>query len=61
MREAMWDEHYAIDITAWAEAPDASRHAPVEWFSRWSVVIDAMHGEITLPFDARSKNAALAA
>lgn len=60
-RESMWGACYAIDISAWAEAPDACHHTPVEWFSRWSVVIETTRGDAILSFDARCKGTALAA
>jgi hypothetical protein len=57
-RESMWGAHYAIDISAWTEVVDAYRDAPVDWFSRWSVVIETKRGTVVMPFEARSKAAA---
>jgi hypothetical protein len=60
-RESMWGAHYAIDIGAWAEVEDAWRDAPVEWFSRWSVVVEARGSALAMPFDARAVVVAKAA
>jgi hypothetical protein len=56
-RSSIWGAHYAIDLGAWNEVVDAHRDAPVEWFSRWNVVIDTARGAQAMPFDARSKGA----
>ena len=57
-RNSIWGAHYAIDLSAWSEVVDAHRDAPIEWFSRWNVVIDAARGALVMPFEARSKSAA---
>lgn len=56
-RESMWGGYYAIDISAWTEVIDADRDAPVEWFSRWTVVIETKRGMTTMPFEARAMTA----
>lgn len=55
---SMWGAHYAVDLGAWAEVVDAHRDAPIEWFSRWNVVIKTERGAVAIPFKARSKAAA---
>jgi hypothetical protein len=57
-RESVWGAHYAIDIASWSEVVDAYRDAPVEWFSRWNVVIETKRGTVVMPFEARTKAAA---
>jgi len=59
-RESMWGAHYAIDISAWSEVDDAYRDAPVEWFSRWSILVETKRGAVTMPFEARSRGPARA-
>ncbi len=56
-RNSMWGAHYAIDLGAWAEVDDAYRDAPVEWFSRWNIVIQTKRGAVVMAFEARSKAA----
>jgi hypothetical protein len=60
-RETMWGAHYAIDLASWSEVLDAYRDTTVEWFSRWSVVIEGKREALVLPFDANAKVAAQAA
>ena len=59
-RNSMWGAHYAIDVASWNEVVDAHRDAPIEWFSRWSVVIETARGAEVMQFEAPSKVAARA-
>ncbi len=56
-RNSMWGAHYAIDLAGWKEVVDAYRDAPVEWFSRWNVVIETAGAAQVMQFEARSKTA----
>lgn len=56
-RESMWGGYYAIDVSTWTEVVDAHRDAPVDWFSRWNVVVETKRSIATMPFEARSMSA----
>lgn len=44
--------HYAVEIGGWTECEDAWRSSPIEWFARWSLVIDGAAADVVLPINA---------
>lgn len=53
--------YYAIDLSTWADVPDAHNDDPAEWFSRWQVIVETAHAPFKIAFDARAKPEAKAA
>lgn len=60
-RQSFFKGYHAVDVSTWTDTPDAHSEKPAEWFSRWSVVVEATRQPVIIPFDARATGAALAA